>query len=317
MLHLFLMRAPTALEQHAGGDSTFVRCTAGQLDIRSTAQAGIALMPVISSYAGADITAAILATRLHRSDETTLLLDLGGSTKAVLYHQGRIFAAVIDRTTVLDGSGLSCGMRPENGAINGVNLSDAGDLTFAVIGESLARGVCGSGLLELVACLRETGMLDSCGNFIQEADGCGELLKKSLTTIDADPAIVLFSDEGEFSTDIYVTRQDIFKLIEARARIAAMLEHLCAQVGLVFGDIRRVLVSGALGGSLSGHVLSTLGFVPAVLAERIVFIGNASKQGVQLALLDKTIADEAEQLARGVVSISCPDNGPPQHALHF
>ncbi len=317
MLHLFLMRAPALLEQHAAGDNAFARFTAGQLDIRSTAQAGIALMPVISAYAGADITAAILATRLHRSDETTLLLDLGGSTKAVLYHQGRLFATVVDRTSVLDGAGLSCGMRPENGAINGVNLDDAGDLTVAVIGESLARGVCGSGLLELVACLRETGMLDPCGNFMQGADDCGEFFKKRITTIDGEPAIVLFSDEGEFSTDIYVTHQDIFKLIEARVRVAAMLEYLCAQVGIVFGDICRVLVSGALGGPLKEHVLITLGFVPAVLAEHIVFIGNASKQGLQLALLDKTIADEAGELARGVVSILCPDNDPPQHTLQF
>ena len=293
------------------------RWTAGQLDIRSTAQAGIALMPVISSYAGADITAAILATRLHRSDETTLLLDLGGSTKAVLYHQGRLFVSVSDCTSVLDGAGLSCGMRPENGAINGVNLDDEGDLTVAVIGESLARGVCGSGLLELVACLRETGMLDPCGNFMQGADGCRELLKKRVIRVDGESAIVLFSDAGEFLTDIYVTRQDIFKLIEARVHVAAMLEHLCAQVGIVFGDICRVLVSGALGGPLKGHVLSTLGFVPAVLAQQIVFIGNASKQGLQLALLDKAIADEAGELARVVVSIPCPDNDTPQHALHF
>jgi uncharacterized 2Fe-2S/4Fe-4S cluster protein (DUF4445 family) len=317
MLHLFLMRAPAPLAQHATGDSVSARCTAGQLDIRSTAQAGIALMPVISSYAGADITAAILATRLHRSDETTLLLDLGGSTKAVLYHQGRLFVSVSGCTSVLDGAGLSCGMRPESGAINGVHLDDAGDLTVAVIGESLARGLCGSGLLELVACLRETGMLDSCGNFMQGADGCGELLKKRVIMVDGESAFVLFSDEGEFLTDIYVTRQDIFKLIQARVHVAAMLDHLCAQVGIPFGDICRVLVSGALGGPLKGHVLSTLGFVPAVLTEQIVFIGNASKQGLQLALLDKAIADEAGELARVVVSIPCPDNDTPLYALHF
>jgi uncharacterized 2Fe-2S/4Fe-4S cluster protein (DUF4445 family) len=274
-------------------------------------------MPVISSYAGADITAAILATRLHRSDETTLLLDLGGSTKAVLYHQGRLYVSVVDSTSVFDGAGLSCGMRPETGAVNRVNLDDAGDLTVAVIGESLARGVCGSGLLELVACLCETGMLDPCGNFMQGAECCGELLKKRVITIEGEPAIVLFSDEGEFLTDIYVTRQDISRLIEARVRVAAMLEYLCSQVGIVFGDIRRVLVSGALGGPLSGHVLSTLGFVPGVPAEQIVFIGNASKQGLQLALLDKTIADEAGELARRVVSIPCPDNDPPRHTLQL
>ena len=97
----------------------------------------------------------------------------------------------------------------------------------------------------------------------------------------------------------------------------SMLEHVCAQVGVLFSDISQVLVSGALGGSLSGHVLTILGFLPAVLAEQIVFVGNASKNGVQRALLDKTIADDAEELAQAVVLVPYPDNDSPQDSRHF
>ena len=314
MLHLFLMRAPDPLEQAAAPQG---RLTAGQLDLHSVAQAGVTLLPVIGACAGSDITAAILATRLHRSNETSLLLDLGSSTKAVLYHEGSLFASIVDRTAVLDGSGLYCGMRPETGAVSGVSLSGSGDIDIAVIGESLARGVCGSGLLELVACLHQADMLDSNGNLPASPGDCAGLLGNHLTTVEGKPAIVLFRDLGDFSTDICVTQQDIFKLIEARARIRSMLEHVCAQVGVLFSDISQVLVSGALGGSLSGHVLTILGFLPAVLAEQIVFVGNASKNGVQRALLDKTIADDAEELAQAVVLVPYPDNDSAQNRRQF
>ncbi len=304
MLHLFLMRAPDAFEQVSGSSG---RLTAGQLDLHSTARAGVTLLPVIGASAGADITAAILAARLHRSNETSLLLDLGGTTKAVLYHQGCLFASVVDRTAVLDGLGVSCGMRPETGAVSAVRLGDDGDLTVSVIGESLVRGVCGSGLLELAACLREENMLDEDGIIVCDPGSCAVPLKNHLSMIDGNPAIVLFSDSGEFATDIHVTSRDICTLFEARVRVAKMLEHLCSRAGTAFGGIKRVLVSGALGGPLTGHVLGTLGFVPSVLSDKVVFIGNASKKGVQMALLDKTIADDAGELAQKVVFIPYQD----------
>ncbi len=315
MLHLFLMKAPGPLEQHADALHSAPRLTAGQLAMRSSAQAAIALLPAISSYAGADITAAILATRLHRSAETALLLDLGSSTKAVLYHDGKLFACVAGCTAVFDGSGVSCGMRPETGAVAGVRLNGGGEIELIVIGESLPRGVCGSGLLELAACLREAGVIDRNGNFINGNDGSSVCLHNRMASVGGEQVIVLYSDSAEFSTDIYVVRKEILRLCEACWRVAGMLRHLCAQTGAVPDAISRVFVSGALGGRLTGHVLSVLGIVPERLADRIVFIGNASKQGAQLALLDKGIADEAEELARRVVVVPGPDSSPQGSAL--
>jgi uncharacterized 2Fe-2S/4Fe-4S cluster protein (DUF4445 family) len=317
MLHLFLMRAPGPLEQRAAGSYFPGRLTAGQLELRSTAQAGISLLPAIGLYAGADITAAILATRLHRSDTTTLLLDLGGSSKAVLYHNGRLLACVAGRTTVFDAAGLSCGMRPEAGAVTGVRLSESGDCAVDVIGESLPRGVSAAGLLELAAFLRRQGALDYQGNFIHAPDKGQTPLARRLTVLGDEPAFVLYSDPGEFATDIYVTRRDIFRLRDARARVAALIEYVCAMAGTAPGDITQVLVSGTLGGAPSGSILADLGFLPAELAERTVFIGNASKHGAQLALLDMAVADEAEELARRVEYVAYPDYEPPESVLHF
>jgi uncharacterized 2Fe-2S/4Fe-4S cluster protein (DUF4445 family) len=310
MLHLFLMKAPGPLEQHAAALHSDARLTAGQLELRSSAQAGIALLPAISSYAGADITAAILATRLHRSVETALLLDLGSSTRAVLYHGGELYACVTECTAVFDGSGVSCGMRPETGAVSGVRPDAGGGLDIDVIGESLPRGVCGSGLLAVAAVLLEDGLLDKGGDFLDAAHATTAARLRTHASAGGDTAVVLYSDPGEFSNDIYVTHEDMRKLLEACGRVSAMFTHLCARTGAVPEAISRVFVSGALGGRLTGHVLSVLGILPERLAERVVFIGNASRQGAQLALLDKSIADEAEELARRVIAVPGPDSAP-------
>lgn len=295
MLHLFLVRAPGPLEQHASQVPVAGHFTAGQLSLHAAPRAVITLLPAISFYAGADVTAAILATRLQQSEAPALLLDLGASSKAVLYHEGQLFACVAGQTSVFDGSGLGCGMRPETGAIAGVRLGDDGLPQTDVIGESLPRGVCGSGALELAACLRERGLIDRRGGF-----ECGF---DSLVGIDGEPAFVLYSDPGEYATDIYVTARDMHAVLAACGRVAAMLAHLCARAGMCPEAISRVFVSGALGAEVSGRVLSVLGVVPACLRERIVFIGNASKQGAQLALLDRGIVSQAEELAGRVVVV--------------
>lgn len=304
MLHLFLMKAPGPLEQHAAALHPAGGLTAGQIDLRATAQAGLTLLPVIGAYAGADITAAILATRLHRSEATALLLDLGSSSKAVLYHSGGLYASAAGRTPVFDGSGMLCGMRPETGAVSGVRMNAAaGDIEIDVIGESLPRGVCASGLIELAAVLREQGLLDAGGDFFCNHDAGPAALLKRMVASGGEPAVLLYSDPGEFATDICVTRADFRLLFTVCRRVAAMLGHLCARVGAVPEAISRVFVSGALGGTLPAHAVTVLGIVPECLKERIVFIDNACRQGGQLALLDKAVVDEADELARRVVCV--------------
>ena len=119
---------------------------AEQLYLRSPTKATVYTLPVISAEVGADVTAGILALQLHHASETVLLLYLGSDTKAVLHHQGKTYAASARGCGVFEGAGMQFGMRPENGAIEGVCYD--GDMQLTIVGESLPRGICGSGLLE-------------------------------------------------------------------------------------------------------------------------------------------------------------------------
>jgi uncharacterized 2Fe-2S/4Fe-4S cluster protein (DUF4445 family) len=271
-------------------------------------------LPVISSYAGADMTAAILATRLHKSSATTMLLDLGTNARAVLYHQGVLTASAAADCAAFDCVGIACGMRPETGAIEHV-ARDGSAFRIAVIGESLPRGICGSGLLELAAALRQAGLIDERGVFQRQKGST----HPSFGFIDADgqTAFRLYTDDGIFQTDIFVTQKDMYMLRAAKARVAGLLQRLLDNSDIGCSDVARVLISGAFGALSDPTVFFKLGMLPHSLEGRVCFVGNAAKQGAQMVLLDKAILAEAEALVQNVVCLPSSVGPIPDDTLHF
>jgi len=312
MLHLMLKGVSNPLEQSLGPKDGSYR--AEQFDIKSSHRARVYALPVISSYAGADMTAAILATRLHKSGATTLLLDLATNAKAVLYHNGVIAAAGAAECAAFDCVGIACGMRPETGAIEHV-ARDGSAFRISVIGESLPRGVCGSGLLELAATLKQTGLIDDYGVF-QKEQGPKHL---AFGFIDADgrAAFRLYTDDGIFKTDIFVTQDDLYMLRSAKARVADLIRRLLDHAGIGCKDVDRVLISGAFGALSDLSVFFELGMLPTILEGRVSFVGNAAKQGAQMVLIDKSMLAEAEALVQHVVCLPAACGPLLDDMLHF
>ena len=312
MLHLMLKGVWNPLEQSLEPKDGMYR--ADQFDIKSSHRACVYALPVISSYAGADMTAAILATRLHKSSATTLLLDLGTNARAVLYHQGVLAASAAAQCSAFDCVGITCGMRPENGAIEHV-ACDGSAFRMSVIGESLPRGICGSGLLELAAALKQAGLMDDYGVFQRQQN----LEHPAFGFIDAAgcTAFRLYTDDGIFQTDVFVTQDDLYLLRSAKARVANLIGQLLGHAGIGCKDVERVLISGAFGALSDPSVLFELGMLPPILEARVSFVGNAAKQGAQMVLLDKSIIPEAEALVRNVVCLPASSGLLPDDVLHF
>jgi uncharacterized 2Fe-2S/4Fe-4S cluster protein (DUF4445 family) len=300
MLHLFLKAVPGVLEQQVSFDEgQRVIFPAQDASIKSSPCAKIYTLPGISSYVGADVTAGILATRLHRSDETTLLLDIGTTCKTVLYHEGQIIAAHVAGGEAFEGIGIRFGMRPETGAIERVTI--ARDVQLAVIGESLPRGICGSGLIELAAGLITSNLINQQGDFIENAAADGNpLVSTRIINTPDGKSFLLYRDEGEFVSDIYVTRDDLHALRRAKSYLAAALKLLLEHAGISFDRVAQVLIGGAFGYHIDPHAFIAIGLLPFSLAGRISFAGNTAKQGAHLALLDSAILEEAEVIARTV-----------------
>jgi uncharacterized 2Fe-2S/4Fe-4S cluster protein (DUF4445 family) len=301
MLHLFLKGLPGVLEQRAalekGKRASF---TAQDASIKSSPGARLYTLPVISSYVGADITAGIIATQLHRSQETTLFLDIGSTCKAVIYHQGKLLAAGIAAGAAFEGIGIRFGMRPEAGAVERVTIN--GDVHMEVLGESLPRGICGSGLIELTADLIKLGLINNNGDFTHPGllpEVCQSVVQR-LIVADGGKAFLLYSDEGEFASDIYVTQQDIDALRLAKAHCAAAFKLLLQRAGISYSSVNKILVAGAFGHHINPDAFIDIGLIPAAMRGKILFVGNTSKAGAHLALLDSEILAEAEQIAKNV-----------------
>ena len=318
MLHLFLKGVSDSMEQQAfAGKGRAAAFSSGQFDLKSSQSARVYTLPVISSYVGADITAGIVATQLHRSQETVLFLDLGTSAKGVLHHKGKITTTSVSDCGAFECAGVQCGMRPETGAITRVALNK--EIQVDIIGESLARGICGSGLMELTAELKREGILDAQGDF-QEGNSLGSITPQILNCIvdiKGKKSFRLYTDEGEFQTDVYVTQEDIYLLRKAKAATVAMVKKLIEYMEVTFRDISAVLIGGAFGNSIDINTFFELGFIPSLLQEKVFFVGNTSKKGSQMALIDKNILPEAEKIVKDIVCIPPVTNDFPVEDLNF
>jgi len=312
MLHLMLKGVWNPHEQSLCPKNGMYR--AEQFDIKSAHQARVYALPVISSCAGADMTAAILATHLHASSATTLLLSLGTNARAVLYHQGVLTASAAGQCSAFDCVGIACGMRPETGAIEHA-VRHGSAFRISVIGESLPRGICGSGLLELAAALKKSGLIDGHGVF--QKDEGPEHPAFGFIEADGRTAFRLYTDDGIFLTDIFVTQEDMFMLRFAKARVAGLIGRLLGHAGIGCKDVESVLISGAFGALSDPAVLFELGMLSPVLSGRVTFVGNASKQGAQMVLLDTSIREEADALVQRVVCLPAAGDNLPDDALHF
>jgi uncharacterized 2Fe-2S/4Fe-4S cluster protein (DUF4445 family) len=221
----------------------------------------------------------------------------------VLYHDGEIIAAQVTAGEAFEGIGIRFGMRPETGAIERVAI--ARDVQLSVIGESLPRGICGSGLIELAAGLITSHVINQQGDFIENlpANVNPVVGKRIIDTLDGK-SFLLYRDEGEFASDIYVTRNDLHALRRAKSHLAAAIKLLLEYAGISFGRVAQVLVGGAFGYHIDPNALIDIGLLPSGLTGRISFVGNTAKEGAHLALLDSAILEEAEVIARTVKSFN-------------
>ncbi|MBD3319799.1 MAG: DUF4445 domain-containing protein [Chitinivibrionales bacterium] len=318
MLHLFLKGIPGMMEQQSLLESRKrMSFSAEQAFIKSSSRALFHTLPVISSYVGADIIAGLLATRLHRSQETLLLLDLGSDIKAVLHHKGKIVAASTPDAGAFECTGIRFGMRPETGAVEQVRL--ASDVHLGVIGESLPRGICGSGLIELAAELKRNGIVSEQGDFMPDSPPVliSPSIAKRIITSDGETGFLLYTDYGEFDTDIYVCRSDINLLRQSKARAAALVDTVLSYAGIRYDNVDQVLIGGSFGQRIDVAAFVEIGLVPSSHSDRLMFVGNTAKKGTQMVLLDRSILDEAESLAHKVECISHLQNADIGKYMHF
>lgn len=278
---------------------------AGELWLKIHPQGRVYLLPHIASYVGADIVADLLVSRLHRRKRLTLLLDFGTNAEIVLGNRDGILACSAAAGPCFEGGNISCGMRAARGAISGVRL-ESDQLILETIGNVPPVGLCGTGLLDLVALLRKEGFIDETGRLLgpeeisavqKESPALGGLLRR---IVPGDRGYQFFLAQSPEGKDLYLTQKDLRELQVAKAAIATGIRLLCERRGVEPGVVEEVLLAGAFGNAIRWESAVSLGLLPCLPRARYRSIGNAAGVGAQLALLSVPLRRQAERIARQV-----------------
>lgn len=284
--HLFL-RLPVkqlGLAPYIPAVRAAVEIKAREIGLNLAPGAYLHLLPNVAGYVGADHVAMLLATRTAEADKTTLAIDIGTNTEICLNYKGRLTSVSCASGPAFEGAHIKFGMRAAPGAIEHVRL-DGERLEIQTIGAEAPVGVCGSGLLDVVAQMRQNNILDKMGRM-----GVHPRVRKKTVA-----EFVLVERPGQ--EPITISQKDVRELQLAKAAIRTGIQALVAAVGLTEADIEQVIIAGAFGTFIDVGSAITIGMLPNLPLERFSQVGNAAGTGARLALISTNQRAKAAEIA--------------------
>jgi uncharacterized 2Fe-2S/4Fe-4S cluster protein (DUF4445 family) len=305
MLHLWLGRdvAPLGVAPFQGTAYAAAEIRARDVEGPTHAEAAAYVLPGLRAHVGADALGAAAASGVDTAADPVLLLDLGTNSEVVLRAGGRVFAASTAAGPAFEGRAISCGMRAEDGAIDAVRIAADGHLVTRSIGHAPPRGVCGSGLMDVVAELHRVGVLDGRGRFRSDGPAVANLPSPVRDRIVAGPSGRGFRLAGEGPDAVVLRATDVRNLQLAAASVRAGITVLLSAAGIAADDLGAVYVAGNFGFFARKTSLAALGLVPEVPLERVQLVGNTAGLAARLALLDMRFRRRVEALAAAAVFV--------------
>jgi uncharacterized 2Fe-2S/4Fe-4S cluster protein (DUF4445 family) len=256
---------------------------ARELDLTVCPGAYVHLAPIIGGFVGSDHVTALLATQEHwRGGTTTLIMDIGTNTEISLIHSGDIMSASCPSGPALEGGHISCGMRAAEGAIERVVIKD-GRIEIDAIGNRKPVGLCGSGVIDAMAALRELGILDDGGRIVSQHPDVIEVDGKR---------------EALLAPGVAFNQHDVRAVQLAKAAIRTGIELLLRDRGLHEHDIGLVVIAGAFGSYINVGSAIAIGLLPVLPLDRFKQVGNAAGVGVRQILASRRMRAQARELAQ-------------------
>ena len=241
--------------------------------------------PVVSSYVGGDIVAGVMGSGLYRTDEVTLYLDIGTNAEIVIGNKEWLACAACSAGPAFEGGGIEFGMRATKGAIEDFSLDPVTlEPMILTIGNVRPKGICGSGLINAVSVMFEMGVINNQGKFDRDLD-----TPRIRMVDDVYEYVLAWKDETQIDRDVVLTEIDIENLIRAKGAIYSGCMTLLEEVGMSMGDIERVMLAGGFGSYIDLEKAMTIGLLPEIDPDRVVFIGNGSLMGCKMSALTNRI----------------------------
>ena len=276
---------------------------AGELGLVVHPQATVDCLPGVASYVGADIPAGVLGSQMCSSPAVTLFLDVGTNGEMVLGDCDWLISCACSAGPAFEGAGVQDGMRATMGAIEEVWInSETYEPTYRVIPDpkleaqgqpTPPRGLCGSGLISLLAEMLVTGVMDKGGNLNFD------LGSPRIRRGDHGPEYVIaWANETAHGRDIVFTKVDIDNLIRAKAAIYAGFTVMARSVGTDLSSVERVLIGGSFGQYINVEKAIQIGLLPDLPWEKFHFLGNTSLKGALLALMNREFRHDLTAIAQ-------------------
>jgi uncharacterized 2Fe-2S/4Fe-4S cluster protein (DUF4445 family) len=261
------------------------------------------VMPSKSGYIGGDLISFILSTGAVDGDRLVMGLDFGTNGEIFLGNRHRMLTCSAAAGPALEGARISRGMIARGGAIESVRVEN-NQLHYNVIGNIKPKGLCGSGLVDLVAVLLHYGVIDADGLLspfrIAEYGDTFSSRVVPRRRGEAFNFIVALPEESANNKRILLTQKDIRELQLAKGAVAAGARILMQQLGVGIEDIDTIYLAGALGNYVNPYSAMRLGLIPTISAEKIVSMGNAASAGAKISLLSKKHWRKASEIVEHI-----------------
>jgi uncharacterized 2Fe-2S/4Fe-4S cluster protein (DUF4445 family) len=294
MSHFFWGLDPSNIcrEPYIPAANTFPVVRAAELGFDILPNALLYLFPNVGSYVGGDIVSGVVAAGLSSSTDVRMLIDFGTNAEIVLGNREWLLACAGAAGPALEAGVVERGMQAAQGAIERVRINRKTlDPDFQVIGGGKALGVCGSGLIELVAEMFSSRILNVQGKF-NTGLGCSRIRN----TPDGPAYALAFAHQTGDGREILVSEIDIGIFLKSKAAMYTILSIMCRKVGLSFNDLKSIYIAGNFGNHVDPEMAVRIGMIPDLPLERYCGIGNSSLLGASMLMYDRSLMAEAERV---------------------
>ena len=285
---------PVRMEPYIPSFFAWEDLTAADLKLPANPLAKVVIAPNIGSYVGGDITAGTLAAGFWDKEEMSLFIDLGTNGELVFGNSDFLMSCACSAGPAFEGGDISCGMRATDGAVEACVIDEATmEPTLTVVGEEGQKvvGICGSGIIDIIAELFRTRIINARGLFVREGDrvrrdqyGMGRF-------------VIAFENESETGREVSINEVDIDNFIRAKGAIYSAIDTMLSSVDMPVEAIETVYVAGGIGSGINMKNAVCIGMFPDVELEKFKYIGNSSLTGAYAMTVSTQAEEKCAELA--------------------
>jgi len=277
---------------------------ANSLGIEVGQQVYLFTFPAVASYVGGDIVAGVVGAGIHQRKSLTFFMDIGTNGEIVIGNSDWMATASCSAGPAFEGGGIRHGIVATSGAIEEFKINPFNfEPEIGTIGGVKPKGICGSGLIAIVAGLLETGVISQNGKFNHDL-----ATKRIRQGTDGYEYVLSWAKETRTGKDIVITEIDIDNLMRAKAAMYAGCQTLSKNVGMSCSDFEQVIIAGAFGSHLNIARSITIGLLPDLPVDRFIFIGNGSLLGARVTSFSTDLLDDARRTAKMMTNFELSEN---------